>query len=132
MGGIDRLSLSYSYYLTLAHVNLNCITNKIVHVSNLLYTNKIDILCVSETWLNPVILDSVLSIKNYDIVRMDSPSGVRKHGVAIYIKCGLPFDIFDVNAPNVIVISLSNYNIFVVYIYIDHPKVALIKTKKAC
>ena len=47
---------------------------------------SVDILGVSETWLNDEILSSILLISSFDLVRSDSPSNTRKHGTAIYIK----------------------------------------------
>ena len=61
--------------------------------------------------------DSFVSISNYSIVRADSPSNVRKHGVAIYVKSSIKFMVIPCNTPNVIVIYLCDFELYIVTIY---------------
>jgi exonuclease III len=50
---------------------------------------KIDIICLSETWLNDQISDSTVDINGYSIRRKDRPDH-RACGAAIYITDALP------------------------------------------
>ena len=86
-------NLVNSVFVSFAHVNLNCLTNKVVFVRDLIITNHIDILGISETWLTPEICDPTSTVAGYLIVRNDSPSGLRKHGVAFYIRDTMKFEI---------------------------------------
>ena len=110
-------SLSYSYFLIFSHVNLNSLTNKLNYVKNLLQSQNIDVLGISETWLVSEVSDSFISIPGYNLIRADSPSGIRKHGVALYIKVNIQFDFISVTIPNVIVIFLPYYKLYVITIY---------------
>ena len=52
----------------------------------LLLTNlSIDVMCVSETWLNESITDNTINIAGYDIIRCDRVSNTYG-GVAILIR----------------------------------------------
>ena len=66
-----------------------------------------DVLCVSETWLNAEIYDCTVQIPGYDILRADSPSGRRKHGVMFYVRNGLTFVDIPINVPNAIAFHLG-------------------------
>ena len=52
----------------------------------LIENEDIDILCISETWLQPNILDDLISIKNYTVFRNDNPLNSRGSGTCIYVK----------------------------------------------
>ena len=54
--------------------------------------NKVDIICISETFLNSEILsdDTRLSIKGYELIRKDHPSDTKRGGVCIYYNESLP------------------------------------------
>ena len=56
-----------------------------------LYNHEMTKLGISETWLTPDTTDASLSILSYSLLRADSPSDVRKHGVAFYIHNSLVF-----------------------------------------
>ena len=58
-------SLSYSSFLCVGHGNVNNLSNKVNHIKNLLEDNKVDILCVSETWLRADVFDSTVNIPGY-------------------------------------------------------------------
>ena len=98
-------------------INLNCITNKLNHVHSLLVNNNIDILCVSESWLTPNTPDSYIVLPNYEIARADSPDSVRKHGVVVYVNSKVKFNLIPCNLPNVVVIYLFDFEIYVVNMY---------------
>ena len=52
----------------------------------LLENEDLDILCISETFLQPNILDDLISIKNYNVFRNDNPLSSRSSGTCIYDK----------------------------------------------
>ena len=61
-------------------------------------------------------MDSFISIINYDLIRADSPSNLRKHGIAMYIKNDLKYEILQVVVPNVVVVVnfIISYGLYVV------------------
>ena len=114
--GVVSQELSYSHVLNISHVNVNCLTNKLNYLFSFMSENKVDILGISETWLTNDINDSIVSIPNYNIVRSDNPNFVKKHGVAVYIKCSLKFQVINISL-NVIILFLVSHNIFIILIY---------------
>ena len=74
-------------------------------------------MCVSESWLNCDIFDSTIGVCGYSVVRADSPTGIRKHGVLIYIKRGISYSEIGVDIPNVLVLYLPNFDIYVMCVY---------------
>ena len=62
-------------------------------------------------------MDSFISIINYDLTRADSPSNLRKHGIAMYIKNDLKYEILQVDVPNVVVINFISYGLNVMTVY---------------
>ncbi|XP_055628243.1 uncharacterized protein LOC129769796 [Toxorhynchites rutilus septentrionalis] len=61
---------------------------KIEELRLIVKISNVDILCVSETWLNENIDNSIISIDGYNIVRHDRV-GLLGGGVLIYIKNGI-------------------------------------------
>ena len=72
-----------SHYLTIEHINAQSIMGHLDEIVSLINDRKIDVLCVSETWLTPIILDKYISIPNYNIYRRDQKPG---GGVCIYVR----------------------------------------------
>ena len=106
--------MSYSVNLKLAQVNLNSLVNKTNYVFNFLCVHNVDCFGISETWLTPETPDSYLSLPGYIVARSDNPHGIRKHGVAVYVRVGIKFTVVDCNVNNVLFLHLHDYNIFVV------------------
>ena len=70
-------------YLTIEHINAQSVVGHLDEIVTLVSDRKIDILCVSETWLTPLITDKYINIPNFDIFRQDlKPGG----GVCIYVR----------------------------------------------
>ena len=109
--------MSASQSLIVCHLNLNSLTNKINNVQNLLFSNNIDLLGISETWLTSDIGDSFVNIIDYEIVRSDNPGPVRKHGVAMYIKRVIKFEVISCILKNVLIVYLENLGIYVITVY---------------
>ena len=51
---------------------------------------KRDVICLSETYLESTIPDSLLEIDGYDIICADHPNKIKKSGIYIYYKESLP------------------------------------------
>ena len=65
----------------------HCLTFLICPSPLVLFTHSPDIICISETWLYPDILDSELAIHGYSLFHRDRNRG--GGGVAMFIKCSL-------------------------------------------
>ena len=93
-------------YLTTSHWNLNSIAahnfTKIALLKAYLSIHKMDIVCLSETFLNSSIPidDDNLQIPGYSYVRADHPSNTKRGGVLLYYKSFLPIKLIDVNYLN--------------------------------
>ena len=73
-------------YLTIEHINAQSIVGHLDEIVLLVNERKIDILCVSETWLTPIVADKYIKIPEFDIFRQDlKPGG----GVCIYVRSDL-------------------------------------------
>ena len=99
-------------FICFVHVNLNCLTNKVEHVKNVLVCNDVDVLGVSESWLNSEIDDAIIQIPGFVSVRCDSSSGVRKHGVLVYVRNSLKFEVITSHVPNLICIYLIDFRLY--------------------
>ena len=79
--------------ITIGQVNICSLRNKVHDVHNLLYNQKINVLLVTETWLDSTINDSVVHIPGYDIIRQDRDFSVsnvsRGGGVLFYVQHGV-------------------------------------------
>ena len=62
---------SMSKGFKIAHLNVCSLRHKVDHVRILLNENDIDILCLTETWLDRNINDSDIKIDGYKISRLD-------------------------------------------------------------
>ena len=72
--------------MNIGFINVNSVCNKLQILSDFVIESKLDLLGLAETWLVPEILDSYISIRGYCLVRCDTTSGVRKHGVCLYLR----------------------------------------------
>ena len=59
---------------------------KLDEIKLLIENEDLDILCISATWLQKIILDDLISIKNNNVFRNDSPLNSRGIGTCIYVK----------------------------------------------
>ena len=60
---------------------------------------------------------NTVDIESYNIIRGDSPSGIRKHGVAVYIRQSLKYEVIPSNVPNLICLYLTDFRVFVIALY---------------
>ena len=70
-------------------INLNSLVNKILFFTDLCIDLNLMVAGICETWLSPDVSSSVISVEGYTLLRNDSPSGQRKHGVCMYIHNNL-------------------------------------------
>ena len=59
------------HYLTIEHINAQSVQGHLEEIALLINERKIDILCVSETWLTPLVPDKYIAIPNFNIFRHD-------------------------------------------------------------
>ena len=69
--------------LTISHINICSLRNKVHHIHHLLHHHKIHVLSVNETHLNSSIPDSSVHIPGYDLYRKDRD--LHGGGVCIYV-----------------------------------------------
>ena len=81
--------------LTIEHLNAQSILAHIEEIELLLIERKIDILCVSETWLDASIKDSFIHILDFNVYRCDHGRG---GGTLIYVRNDLKVNRIFVDA----------------------------------
>ncbi len=75
--------------LLVAHTNACSLVPKLGEVNILINSFSVDILCITETWLNYDVTDAEVSFGNYNIFLGDRQSGRRGGGVALYVESEL-------------------------------------------
>ena len=70
-------------YIHVVHINARSLLCNFEEIKLLVQENKIDILCVSETWIRPGLDNRFLNIPGYVVIRQDSGIG---GGACIYIN----------------------------------------------
>lgn len=68
----------------ICHINAQSLSNKIDEFRFLFENSGVDAICISETWLNDDVNDSIYDLNGYRIFRSDR--GAKAGGVAIYIR----------------------------------------------
>ena len=107
--------------LKIATFNVQSLVNKVHEVNYFLSSNKLDILCLNETFLNEN-TNHINLLKNFTITRNDRPT--RGGGVAFIIKNNISFKILEKKSTadyELLVISLENNALTIVNVY-THPK----------
>ena len=72
-------------HIVIKHINAQSLTPKLDEIKLLIENEDLDILCISETWLQPNILYDLISIKNYNVFRNDNPLNSRAWKWGMYI-----------------------------------------------
>ena len=103
----------------MGHVNVNCLSNKVDFISDLLLKQSIDILAVSETWLLPAVASSFIDVANFSSVRGDTDGTARKHGTMMYryLRKDIVVLVFEVHIHNVVIVHLIDYDLWIVAVY---------------
>ena len=74
-----------SDHIVIKHINAQSLIPKLDEIKLLLENEDLDILCISETWLQPNIPDELISIKNYYVFRNDNRLNSRESGACICV-----------------------------------------------
>ena len=75
-----------SSHIVIKYINAQSLIPRLDEIKLLIENEDLDILCISETWLQPKILNDLISIKNYNVFRNDNPLNSRGSGACIYVK----------------------------------------------
>ena len=98
--GPSQKHQSKSFFV--CHWNLNSITAhgyaKVSLLKVYITVHKMDIICLSETYLDSTIQsdNNNLEIPGHNLVRSDHPSNNKRSGVCIYYKASLPLRVIDI------------------------------------
>ena len=71
---------------------------------------KHDFICLSETYLDSAIPDSLLEIDGYNLIRSDHPNYIKRGGVCIYFKEILPVRVINIPYLKEVLLLEMNYN----------------------
>ena len=86
-------------------------------ITNFLVHKKVDVLGISETHLLPSMSSSFIQIPGYSVIRCDTDTGIHKHGVCAYIKCGLKHEEVHCPCNNALAFRLVDFDLYVVVVY---------------
>ena len=74
----------YCKNMVFSYININSLTRCFHELSAVLTDNLVDFLCVAETKLDELVLDSCISVENYRIYRNDVSR--HRHGILTYVR----------------------------------------------
>ena len=83
---LERRSQTRDGHYSIGHANTRSLAPRLNEVCYLLESEKLEILCISETWLSEDVLDAVLLVPGCKLHRCDRPGGRRGGGVAILVS----------------------------------------------
>ena len=86
---LERQMRTTNRHYIIGHLNARSLAPRLNEVCHLLHSERLDILCISETWLSEDVLDAVLIVPGYRLFRCDRPGGRRGGGVAILVSSDL-------------------------------------------
>ena len=98
-------------------VNVNSLRNKLFYISNFIDSNKIAALGICETWLNGDTPSSFVALDDFTFFRKDSPSGIRKHGVGLYLRSNIDAIEEDVGAQNILSVHVKSWDLHILICY---------------
>ena len=81
---------------------------------------KHDLICLSETYLDSTVPDSLPEIHEYNLIRADHPNNINRGGVCVYYKESLPVQVIGLTyfkEALLLIITDNNKNIIVSVIY---------------
>ena len=105
--------------LSVMLLNARSLRNKLTDFQASIYSNDVDILVITETWLTPAILEHEVLPSGYSVYRRDREEERRGGGILIAIKDNIPsicrWDI-ETNCELVVVeVNLTRANKFFIY-----------------
>lgn len=82
-------------WINMCHINACSIFPKIAYLRQVVKNTNLNVICISETWLNKTHTNQMVNIPGFNLVRHDRSRSDRARGggVAIYIKLDLGFSI---------------------------------------
>lgn len=84
-----NLTSLYKGNLVIAHINVRSLVPSLLNIKTLLVTEEIDVLAITETWLNDSISNASLDIPGYVFLRQDR--GSRGGGIGAYVRSSLHY-----------------------------------------
>ena len=84
--------------IKIEHINAQSVQGHIDEIRLMVHDRDIDILCISESWLLPVIHDNYINIPKYNVFRYDVGRG---GGVCVYIRNCLKVSVINLSLPKV-------------------------------
>ena len=86
--------------LKICHWNLNSLSSHLYKKASLLSAfisvHKLDVICLSETYLNSETSPDNDNLDGYNIIRKDHPSNTKRGGVCVYYKNTLSFKLINI------------------------------------
>ena len=83
---------------------------KLTQLKGYISIYKHDFICLSETYLDSSIPDSLLEIDGYNLIRSDHPNNIKRGGVCIYFKEILPVRVINIPYLKEALLLEMNYN----------------------
>ena len=80
--------------MTIEYVNAQSLLGSLTEISLLMVTRSVDILCISETWLESNVLDKFINIEGFNVFRHDRGRG---GGACIYVRDDLEVKVFNID-----------------------------------
>lgn len=93
-------------------INVNSLVNKVNLLFDFCVNNGIWVVGVCETWLTNKIQSSTVNIPGFNFFRNDSPTGISKHGVGLYLSTSIKVGQVFKSHPNTLAIFLPELNVF--------------------
>ena len=82
--------------LKIEYINAQSLLGHFEEIESLILERKVDILCISETWLESNMIDTYVNIPHFNIYRSDKGRG---GGVCMYVRNDLKVDKIENNVP---------------------------------
>ena len=89
-----KAAASLQFVPSLFLSNVMFLAPKIDEVNSVVIYANVDVVCITETWLQSHIPDSVVAINGYNLIRRDRRDVIHG-GVCMYIKASIPFTILE-------------------------------------
>ena len=101
----------------IAQLNINGLAPKLSTLAALVRDLSLDIVCVTESHLIPLLSDSFVGIPHFNLLRNDVVGPVAKHGVCAYVKNNIMIGDIISHVPNVLAFHLVTLNVFILLAY---------------
>ena len=112
------------FNFSICHWNLNSLTARNFEKVNFLGTystvNKFDKICLTESFLDSLILTENNTINGYEIMRAEHPNNVKRGGVCAYIRKSLPVRNFSnsyLSECLTLEVTISNKKCYIITLY---------------